>query len=269
MDRFVKRVLRRNEAYFGEARKRPLHAPHPPKPPLEGRWHAKRDGEVCRRAAAAARKRPSAHADALRQTFGAVTPLSQPTADSSPQGEPSLSADGAPKPPLEGRWHAKRDGEVCRRAAAAARKRPSAHADALRQTFGAVTPLSQPTADSSPQGEPSLSADGAPKPPLEGRWHAKRDGEVCRRAAAAARKRPSAHADALRQTFGAVTPLSQPTADSSPQGEPSLSADGAPKPPLEGRWHGEAVTERCAARRAAARQRLLHTPQLCGKPSVR
>ena len=29
----------------------------------------------------------------------------------------------------------------------------------------------------------------APKPPLEGRWHAKRDGEVCRRIAAAARQR--------------------------------------------------------------------------------
>ena len=36
----------------------PAHATHPPKPLLEERWHAKRDGEVCRRAAAAARQRP-------------------------------------------------------------------------------------------------------------------------------------------------------------------------------------------------------------------
>ena len=42
-----------------------------------------------------------------------------------------------------------------------------------------------------------------------------------------------------------------------------------PKPPLEGRWHGEAVTERCAAQSAAARQRPLHTPKLCGKLLVR
>ena len=195
MDRFVKRVLRRNEAYFGEARKRPLHAPHPQSLPLRGGGTR----SVTERCAAA--QAPSAQAGTLRQAFGAVTPL--------------------------------------RRSAPA--------------------PL---------KGSLPSQATG-PKPPLEGRWHAKRDGEVCRRAAAAARKRPSAHADALRQTFGAVTPLSQPTADSSPQGEPSLSADGAPKPPLEGRWHGEAVTERCAARRAAARQRLLHTLQLCGKPSVR
>ena len=65
-----------------------------PKPLLEERWHAKRDGEVCRRAAAAARKRPDAQADALREVFGAVTPLSQPAADSSPQGEPLSQASG-------------------------------------------------------------------------------------------------------------------------------------------------------------------------------
>ena len=34
--------------------------PYRQKPLLEERWHAKRDGEVCRRAAAAARKRPPA-----------------------------------------------------------------------------------------------------------------------------------------------------------------------------------------------------------------
>src|SRR5699024_2106214 len=47
-------------------------------------------------------------------------------------------------------------------------------AETLREAFSAAAPLRRRT----------------PKPLLEERWHAKRDGEVCRRAAAAARKRP-------------------------------------------------------------------------------
>src|SRR5699024_2165181 len=57
---------------------------------------------------------------------------------------------------------------------------------------------------------------------------------------------PSANADALREAFGAVTPLSQPTADSSPQGEPSLSGD-APQSLSLRRGGTRSVTERCAA----------------------
>ena len=52
---------------------------------------------------------------------------------------------------------------------------------------------------------------------------------------------PFAHAETLRQTFGAVTPLSQPSADSSPQGEPPLSGDAPSKPLLEGRSEGSAL----------------------------
>ncbi len=40
---------------------------------------------------------------------------------------------------------------------------------------------------------------------------------------------------------------SQALRASSPQGEPFPLRQRVPKPPLEGRWHGEAVTERCAA----------------------
>ena len=61
-----------------------------------------------------------------------------------------------------------------------------------------------------------VSPNARAKPLLEERWHAQRDGEVCRRAAAAARKRPSAHAETLRQTFGAVTPLSHGCAMTAP-----------------------------------------------------
>ena len=46
----------------------------------------------------------------------------------------------------------------------------------------------------------------ASKPPLEGRWHAKRDGEVCRPEGGGA-EAPLAHAEALREAIGAVTPL--------------------------------------------------------------
>ena len=68
---------------------------------------------------------------------------------------------------------------------------PFAHGDTLREAIGAVTPLSQPTADSSPQGEPSLSDDGPQSLPLRGGGAPEgRDGEVCRRCAAAARQRP-------------------------------------------------------------------------------
>ena len=62
-------------------------------------------------------------------------------------------AQRTPKPLLEERWHAQRDGEVCRPLGGGA-SAPSAQAETLRLTFGAVTPLSQPSADSSPQGEP-------------------------------------------------------------------------------------------------------------------
>ena len=50
-----------------------------PKPPLEGRWRAKRDGEVLQAVAISI---------SLPKNATAVTPLSQPAADSSPQGEP-------------------------------------------------------------------------------------------------------------------------------------------------------------------------------------
>ena len=54
--------------------------PHRQKPLLEERWHAKRDGEVCRRAAAAARKRTPAfvacHDGASDVVAGAVYPNS-------------------------------------------------------------------------------------------------------------------------------------------------------------------------------------------------
>ena len=51
--------------------------PHRPKPLLEERWHAQRDGEVCRPSGGGA-SAPFAHAETLQQAFGAVTPLSQP-----------------------------------------------------------------------------------------------------------------------------------------------------------------------------------------------
>src|SRR5699024_8664214 len=73
---------------------------------------------------------------------------SQALRASSPQGEPLPSQTTSPKPPLEGRWHAKRDGEVCRRIAAAARKRP----------LHTPKPCGKLSADGSPQGEPFSQA---------------------------------------------------------------------------------------------------------------
>ena len=65
-----------------------------PKPLLEERWHGEAVTERCAAHRAAARQRPSAHAETLQQTFGAATPLSLASRASSPQGEPSLSGDG-------------------------------------------------------------------------------------------------------------------------------------------------------------------------------
>ena len=61
---------------------------------------------------------------------------------------------------------------------------------------------------------------------------------------------------------------SQALRASSPQGEPSLSGDAAQSLSLR-RGGTRSVTERCAAQRAAARERLLRKPKLCGKPLVR
>ena len=69
---------------------------------------------------------------------------------------------------------------------------------------------------------------------------------------------PSAHAEALRQAFGAVTPLSQPAADSSPQGEPALSGDAPLSLPLRG-GGTRSVTERCAAAKRRRRVSALCT----------
>ena len=159
---------------------------HQPKPPLEGRWHAKRDGEVCRRAAAAARQRPL-HRPGVCGNLSVRQHLS-----GAPRQLPSRGAfplrRRSPKPLLEERWHAKRDGEVCRRAAAAARQRPLHRPKpcgklSVRQHLSGA-PRQLPSRGAFPLRRRS------PKPLLEERWHAKRDGEVCRRNAAAARKRP-------------------------------------------------------------------------------
>ena len=155
------------------------------KPPLEGRWHAKRDGEVCRPEGGGA-EAPLAHAETLREAIGAVTPLRR-SAPAPLKGSLFLRRR-ASKPPLEGRWHAKRDGEVCRPEGGGA-EAPSAHAENLREAIGAATPLRR-SAPAPLKGSLCPLRRRTLKPLLEGRWHAKRDGEVCRRAAAAARKRP-------------------------------------------------------------------------------
>ena len=105
----------------------------------------------------------------------------------------------------------------------------------------------------------------APKPPLEGRWHAKRDGEVCRPQGGGA-SAPSAQTETLRNLSvrqhlsGAPRQLPSRGAFVSGDAPPSLSLRGGGT---------RSVTERCAARRAAARERPLRRPKPCGKSSVR
>src|SRR5699024_9643944 len=129
--------------------------------------------------------------------------------------------------------------------------RPYAQAETLRQAFGAVTPLSQPTADSSPQGEPSLSGNGPQSLSLR-RGGTRSVTERCAARRAAARKRPYAQAETLRQAFGAVTPLRR-FAPAPLKGSLSLSGNGPQSLSLRRGGTASAVTERCAARRAAAR----------------
>ena len=101
----------------------------------------------------------------------AATPLSQPAAASSPQGEPFwCTAVRRPprkrnrwalhrlKPPLEGRWHGEAMTERCEELAEQTR---------LVHRAGAATPLSLASRASSPQGEP-FWCTAVRRPPLKG-----------------------------------------------------------------------------------------------------
>ena len=138
-----------------------------PKPLLEERWHG---GAVTERCAAAQRRRRVSALCTRRNPAGSLrcgnTSQSWLRHASSPRGEPALSGDALLSLPLRGGGTPEgRDGEVCRRTAAAARQRPSAHAETLRQTFGAVTPLSHGLRHaSSPRGEPFPQASSPVRP---------------------------------------------------------------------------------------------------------
>ena len=93
---------------------------------------------------------------------------------------------------------------------------------------------------------------------------------VTERCAAAQRRRRGSAFCTRRNPAGSFRcgNTSQALRASSPQGEPSLSRTRPQSLSLR-RGGTRSVTERCAAQRAAARQRPLHTPKPCGKPSVR
>ena len=118
-----------------------------------------RDGEVCRPSGGGAsaplctRRNPSANfrcGNTSQSRFASQLPS---------RGAFPLRRR-TPKPLLEERWHGEAVTERCAAHRAAARQRPSAHAETLQQTFGAATPLSLASRASSPQGEPPLSGDG-------------------------------------------------------------------------------------------------------------
>ena len=125
---------------------------------------------------------------------------------------------------------------------------------------------SQALRASSPQGEPALSGTGPQSLP----WRGGGTRSVTERCAAAQRRRRASALCTRRNPAGSFWcgNTSQALRASSPQGEPALSGTGPQSLP----WRGggtRSVTERCAAPRAAARQRPLRTPGPCGKPSVR
>ena len=176
-----------------------------------------RDGEVCRRTAAAARQRPL-HTPKPCGKLSVRKHLSGASRQLPSRGAFPLR-QRASKPLLEERWHG---GAVTERCAAAQRRRRVSALCTRRNPAGSLrcgntspaeldgefygaSPLGiSACADiprilqsvslrhaSSPRGEPALSGDALLSLPLRGGGTPEgRDGEVCRRVAAAARKRP-------------------------------------------------------------------------------
>ena len=131
---------------------------------------------------------------------------SQALRASSPQGEPSLSGNGPQSLSLRRGGTASAVTERCaaaqrrrRGSALTHRPKPCGKSSARQHLSGASRQL--PSRGAFPLRQ------RAPKPLLEERWHGEAVTERCAARRAAARKRPYAQAETLRQTFGALTPL--------------------------------------------------------------